>query len=80
MKLSALIEQLQKIQDKSDADPTVTFNVKDSYATRGVWGEVKIDTDQTFHGGFSLNSEYLNINLDLKDDYEGRSPKVIFRK
>lgn len=81
MKLSELITNLQAVQARTETDPEVTLDVHDYYTRRfGSVATFKVDASASVQGGYFVNGEYLTITANLQPDYDGKYPKVTFRK
>lgn len=80
MKLSEYIEHLQKIQARLDSDPQVAAEVTDYFSRYGSSATMKIDAGASMGGGYRVNDSYIVLNVHLTENYEGKHPKVMFRK
>ena len=77
MKLSDLKNKLEKyIEERGDSE--LLFSVRDHYSIYGERAEFFAGNE--FWEGFRKVDNFVTMELHLKENYEGKSPKITFRK
>jgi hypothetical protein len=82
MKISDLIRKLQIIQERN-GDIELEFGVKDYYSIYTETMELYLEVGeppQNHFSGYHVNGNWGRLQFSLKPNYEGKQPKITFRK
>lgn len=81
MKISDLIRKLE-ILKKEHGDNELLFFVKDYYSLYGEQMSFTLNVGEKGEGWSGMNSHHgiTNLHFGIKDNYEGKHPKITFRK